>query len=162
MERIVLLFAAGLLASAAHAGKMTVPADASPAYAKECGECHVAFPPALLAASDWQTVMANLDKHYGDNAAIADEIQREITDFLVRSAGSDRRTAGATPMRETLPRLTATSWFRHEHRRVPNSIWSGKQVRRAANCSACHTRAEQGSFREREIRMPGDARREHN
>jgi len=165
MKAIALLLALCLLIPAAQAGKhkqkIGLPAAVSPAYVKECGDCHVAFPPQLLSARDWQSVMANLEKHYGDNAEIADKTRQEITDFLVRNADSRAYSAGANSARWPLPKLTETDWFRHEHRKIANTLWTDPQVRSASNCAACHSRAEQGSYREEELRMPGGARHGH-
>ena len=52
------------------------------------------------------------------------------------------------------PRLTKSEWFRREHRKVPASVWGDARVKSAANCGACHGRAEQGSYRGREISLP--------
>jgi len=163
MNRVIPALAACLLASLAHADgkKFFVAGDAPPAYARECGSCHVAFPPRLLGAEDWRKVMDNLEKHYGDNALIGDPARREITDYLVRNADTDGYSSGANSTRWPLPKLTKTDWFRHEHHKVTNTLWTGPQVRSPANCGACHSRAEQGSFREDEIQMPGDPRRAH-
>jgi hypothetical protein len=165
MKHIFLFVAATLAASTALADRTPVPADAPPAFKAECGSCHLAFPPALLAANDWRQVMGNLDKHYGDNAALDEKTRRQIEDFLVRNAGSGRRTEGASSAGAVPPRLTLTSWFVRKHDEVPRAVWKDKRVGSAANCAACHTRAEAGSFSEREIRMPGAAggrRHEHD
>jgi hypothetical protein len=37
---------------------------------------------------------------------------------------------------------------------VATGVWSRPAVKNAANCAACHTAAEQGDFRERNIRIP--------
>lgn len=137
----------------AMADRMPTPTNAPPAFKAECGSCHLAFPPALLSAEDWRRVISGLDKHYGDNAALDEPVRKQIEDFLVKNAGSGRRTAGAS----NPPRLTATDWFRKEHREVPAATWKDKRVGSVANCGACHTRADAGSFSEREIRMPGSA-----
>lgn len=155
MTRIALVVAAMLAASTALADRVPVPTDAPPAFKAECGSCHLAFPPALLAANDWRHVMGNLDRHYGDNATLDEKTCRQIEDFLVRNAGSGRRTEGASISRAVPPRLTLTSWFVRKHDEVPGAVWKDKGVGSAANCAACHTRAEAGSFSEREIRMPG-------
>jgi cytochrome c553 len=160
VKRIALLVAAALAALPVHADRMPIPADAPPAFAAECGGCHLAFPPALLAADDWHRVMANLDKHYGDNATLDEKTRRTIDEFLGRNAGSGRRTEGANAGKGALPRLTMTGWFRHKHDEVPTAVWKDKRVGSAANCAACHPRAEAGSFSEREIRMPGGQRHE--
>jgi hypothetical protein len=155
MKRIFLFVTATLAASSALADRMPVPADAPPAFKAECGSCHLAFPPALLAANDWRHVMGTLDKHYGDNAALDEKARLQIEDFLVRNAGSGRRTEGASSGGAVPPRLTLTYWFVRKHDEVPGAVWKDKRVGSAANCAACHTRAEAGSFSEREIRMPG-------
>jgi cytochrome c553 len=145
----LLAAAAMTLTLAARADSLPVPADAPPSFKAECGGCHLPFPPALLTAPDWKRVMAGLDKHYGDNAGLDGKTRRELEDFLVRHAGGSRMAGAGDP-----PRLTRTEWFLREHRKVPEATWRDAKVKSAANCTACHTRAEQGSYREREIVLP--------
>lgn len=147
--RLSLLAAALFASAAARADRLPLPADAPPSFKAECGSCHLPFPPALLAAPDWKRVMGRLDKHYGDNAGLDEKTRREIEDFLVRHAGGSRMAGEGDP-----PRLTRTDWFRREHRKVPESIWRDARVKSASNCTACHRRAEQGSYRGREIALP--------
>ncbi len=148
---LIPICAAAVFALPAQADRLPVPADAPPSFAAECGGCHLPFPPALLTAPDWKRVMARLDKHYGDNASLDEKTRRGLEDFLVRHAATDRRKAGAGDP----PRLTESAWFRREHREVPQAVWRDARVKSAANCSACHTRAEAGSYSEREIVVPG-------
>jgi hypothetical protein len=162
MRKIVFVAAVLMAAAPAFADRLPIPSDAPPAFKAECGSCHLAFPPALLSAADWRQVMARLDKHYGDDATLDEPTRRRIEDFLVANAGSGRRTEGAGAADGVLPRLTFSRWFRHEHDEVPRTAWTDKRVGSAANCAACHTRAEAGSFREREIRMPGGYRHERD
>jgi mono/diheme cytochrome c family protein len=160
MKQRIFFAVAMLAASTAFADRMPIPADAPPAFKAECGSCHMAFPPALLAADDWHRVMTSLDKHYGDNATLDEPARKQIEDFLVRNAGTGRRTEGASTGGAVPPRLTLTGWFRHKHDEVPRAVWKDKRVGSAANCAACHPRAEAGSFSEHEIRMPGGLRHE--
>jgi hypothetical protein len=148
--------ALALAATTALADRMPMPADAPAEFKTECGSCHLAFPPVLLTSRDWQKVMASLEKHYGDNASLDNAINARIRDFLVRNAGEDRRVRDAGDP----PRITRTAWFRHEHDEVSANTWRDPGVKSAANCAACHRRAEQGSFGERDIVMPG-GRRHH-
>lgn len=128
--------------------------DAPPAFQAECGSCHVAFPPQLLAAEDWRQVMRTLDKHYGDNASLDEKTRQTLEDFLVRHAGKTAKVG----VGGTAPRLTQTAWFQREHRKVSPADWKHAKVKTPANCIACHTKAAEGSYREREIVMP-DGRR---
>jgi hypothetical protein len=137
-----------------------LPANSAPAYEAECGGCHIAFPPQLLAADDWKRVMSRLDKHYGDNASLDAQTRRTIEDVLVKHAGNSRQTGvgGMAAKNGELPRLTATPWFKRKHHEVSRADWSHPKVKSPSNCAACHSRAAQGSYREREIVMPGGRR----
>jgi hypothetical protein len=148
--KLSLLAAALILSSAARADRLPVPADAPPSFKAECGSCHLPYPPALLTAPDWKRVMSKLDKHYGDNASVDEKTQRELEDLLVRNASNRSRMAGEGDP----PRLTGSDWFRREHRKVPQSLWRDARVNSPSNCTACHSRAEQGSYRGREIALP--------
>jgi len=140
---------------AARADRMPIPADAPPSFQAECGGCHMAFAPALLTAPGWRRVMATLDKHYGDNATLDAKTRGEIEAFLVRHASTRGKMVGQGDP----PWLTRTPWFQREHRKVPDSLWRDTRVVSASNCAACHERAAEGSYRERELILPELQRR---
>jgi cytochrome c553 len=114
----------------------------------ECGSCHVAFPARMLPAASWREMMARLDKHFGTDASLEPAVALEIWNFLEQNA-SQRKSA---PTAKPLLRISETAWFVREHRRVSDATW--KLVKSPANCAACHTKAESGDYRERNIRMP--------
>ena len=131
----------------------------NPVYKSECGSCHMAYPPGLLPARSWQALMNGLEDHFGDNAELDAKTQGLISDYLVDNSadGSDYRrsrrfaTAAGTPLR-----ISETAYFIHEHDEVPPRLVKGnKEVLSFSNCNACHRKAEQGSFRERDIVIPG-------
>lgn len=51
-------------------------------------------------------------------------------------------------------RISKSAWFVRKHREVNSQIWKQSAVKSAANCAACHSGAERGSFRESEIQFP--------
>jgi nitrate/TMAO reductase-like tetraheme cytochrome c subunit len=141
----------GAACGVALADDMRVPAAAPKAWRAECASCHVAYPPGLLVASDWQRLMAGLDKHFGTDAALTASEVKEITAFLVANAATrSRNEAGGNA-----PRITQTEWFQSKHRDVPAAAWKDGRIKTASNCMACHTRADADSYSEREIRVPG-------
>jgi nitrate/TMAO reductase-like tetraheme cytochrome c subunit len=142
-----LMFGALLLTKAAHA-EVRVLAPANPTYASECGSCHLAYPPHLLSAASWQRVMQSLERHFGTDASIDTRADAEISAYLSANAGNERRF-GVTSMR-----ISETRWFAREHEEVPAGIWKNPTVKSAANCGACHTRADVGDYRERNVRLP--------
>jgi mono/diheme cytochrome c family protein len=127
-----------------------MPAAYNALWQTECGSCHVAFPPRLLPAESWQAVMTGLDKHFGSDASLDAPSAREIGAFLDKNAGRNRHAkSGKSTMR-----ITETRWFVREHDEVSNRVWKNPKVKSAANCAACHTKAESGSYRERDIMIP--------
>ncbi|MEW6677694.1 MAG: diheme cytochrome c [Pseudomonadota bacterium] len=156
MKALTILLAILGLSGTAQADRMPSANTYLPAYKSECGSCHVAYPPSLLSAQDWRTVMSSLDKHYGDNASLDEKTRQAIESFLADQSGS-RRTVSGTRGNE-LPRITTSTWFVRKHHEVPRADWHHAKVKTPANCSACHTRAAEGSYREREIVMPNGGR----
>jgi cytochrome c553 len=152
MRRIYILLAliAIGVTSIARADRLPLPADTPASYRAECASCHLPFAPMLLSSPDWKNVMGNLERHYGDNASLDAKTRGEIEVYLTRRAGSGSRVSGAGDP----PRITATDWFRREHREVSAALWRDPRVKSAANCTACHSRAEHESFRAREIKLP--------
>lgn len=140
-------------------GKALPPAEANKAWQTECGSCHVAYPPALLPQASWQKIMADLDRHFGENASLDPATQTDILRFLeAHAAGHDNRSGRKVMKRmdgDPAPlRITETAWFRHEHDEVPHATWARKAIGSAANCAACHREAEQGNYDEDAVRIP--------
>ncbi|MDZ4201246.1 MAG: diheme cytochrome c [Gallionella sp.] len=154
MKWLVSILCTIFLAHPAYADgdKMRVPDNAK--LKEECGSCHVVYPPKLLAAADWQRLMSGLDKHFGANAELDAGDNKVLLDFLQRHAGNVAKH-GAASMR-----ISDTPWFKREHAGLSAKAWSHPQVKRSANCTACHVNAERGDWSERGIRMPGGLRYE--
>lgn len=153
-QRLFAIGAALLMFSAAQAGehaRMPLPA----VYQEECGSCHVAYPPRLLAAADWQTIMGGLARHFGSDASLEPARAREIAAYL--GAGAGRREAAGGEAR-----ITTGDWFRRKHRDghdgLTAAVWKSPAVRSPANCGACHQQAAAGDYGERSLRLPENQR----
>jgi hypothetical protein len=130
--------ALSLLAVSAEASRLERVAPVTHATtAKECGECHMAFQPALLPASAWQAIMDTLADHFGDDASVPAATAASIRAYLTANAGQIGSPA--------ILRITEQSWFRKEHR-FPPELWQRPEIRTPSNCLACHPRAEQGRY----------------
>lgn len=117
-------------------------------WQKECGSCHIAYAPGLLSAPSWRKLMGGLDKHFGADASLPANEQAELTDFLVKHAGPANRSA------PEVIRISETRHFVREHREVGGAVWKRASIKGAANCQACHPRASEGDFAERQVRIP--------
>jgi len=130
--------------------KHAQPLQTNAKFQQECSTCHIAYAPRLLPAESWRKVMAGLDKHFGSDASITPQENKEITDFLVSNA-SNRWNAPTAPLR-----ISETAWFKREHdsHEISPEVWKNPKVKSPANCAACHPDAERGDFNEHGIKIP--------
>ncbi len=126
------------------------PRQMLPSYQQECAACHLAYPAGLLPARSWDRIMNGLDKHYGTDASLDAATVQQIGQWLQANAGTYKRVSAPPPQ----DRITESAWFLRKHRKLDAPVWQHASVKSAANCAACHTRAEQGSFDERELQFP--------
>lgn len=147
---IAILTLAGLLVSSAWADAKGPAVPPLPKYQAECAACHIAYPAGMLPAASWKRVMGSLDKHYGTDASLDEASVREISQWLQVNAATYKRVREEPPQ----DRISSSAWFVRKHDELDPGIWKQAAVKSAANCSACHTRADKGSFSEREIAFP--------
>ena len=152
---ITLLFTMILLAPLqAHSeeeGVRLTPVDHA-ATLKECGACHMVYPPQMLPARSWQTLMTNLSNHFGEDATLSPDVQKDITTYLVsRAADSESSTEGRMFIRALAKtdaplRITETPFWMRAHREVSKSSYARPEVKSPANCQGCHRTADKGEF----------------
>ncbi len=153
MKRLAaLLLAFGMNAAWADGARLAV-ATPNAKWKEECGSCHIAYPPKLLTADNWQKLMGRLDKHFGSNAELDAKDGKEILAFLQRNAADSERFSAPTTLR-----ITDTPWFRREHRNIAAQEWVHPEVRSRSNCTACHQNVARNIWSERDIRVPGKGR----
>ena len=150
--------------AAARAAPSAAPSPEATLYARECGSCHVAYPPALLPARSWQAIMANLGDHSGEVATPDPTPPPTLSAWLAGGAG-DRLPGGPArgiariPPTETPLRITTLSWFRGEHDEIPTSwVRDNPEVKSFSACAACHADAAAGRFDEHRVSVPGHGR----
>lgn len=130
----------------------SLPQVSNAKWKEDCGSCHMAYPPRFLSAESWRAVMAGLDKHFGSDASLDAATATEIGKFLEQNASTKQRFSSNG--KEPALRISETRWFESEHREVSSRTWKDPKVKSASNCAACHTKADSGSFSERDIKMP--------
>ncbi|MDO8466416.1 MAG: diheme cytochrome c [Gallionella sp.] len=131
-------------------GKPLQPAKTNAKFQQECSSCHIAYSPGLLPAESWRKMMSGLDKHFGSDASLDVQDNKEVTSFLMSNA-SNRWSAPTAPLR-----ISESIWFKRKHdsHEINPAIWKNPQVKSPANCAACHLQAERGDFSEHNIKMP--------
>jgi mono/diheme cytochrome c family protein len=136
------------LADRDEGGRFVAPPEA---VRKECGSCHMVFPPQMLPARSWTAVMEGLASHFGENASLDAEKKKQIADWLRANAGDARGGDGhylrGVMLSQTPLRITETYYWIKEHgKEVRESDFTKPDVKSKANCVACHKDAAKGAF----------------
>jgi hypothetical protein len=150
MISLALLLSAPLARAGDHE---RVPPVADPVVKKECGSCHMAFPPQFLPRRSWQKLVDGLATHFGVDASLADAQRAAVLEYHVANAGdapgaprAGAKMVSGIPADEAPLRITETPRWIREHRKVKAEKWKSPAVKSKVNCSACHRQAEQGSY----------------
>jgi cytochrome c553 len=119
-------------------------------YLKECGSCHMAYPPELLPARSWTRVLGSLQDHFGDSAQLDAPTQQRIHDYLVSNASD-------APLR-----ITATPYIAGIHAAVLDPAWRpNPRPKTLAECGVCHLQAPTGNYYMRHFTVTDEAFRGH-
>jgi hypothetical protein len=150
-------------ASRGRAATAATPAadpGAAALYRKECGACHLAFPPGLLSAESHRRTLAGLEKHFGQNAELDPATTARLERYLVDAsadAGTHRKSGKmlASLDRSAAPlRITEVPYFQRKHRKIGADVVARPAVRSLANCAACHAGAADWDFDEDRVKIP--------
>lgn len=144
-------FLAALGVHEAHAGPSRL--DPGPAaYRAECGSCHLAYPPALLAPAEWSVLLQRLDHHFGTDASVEPATLASLRRLL--APGAIAPVPAAADSARQLPRISTQRWFVKEHRNAGQGTAGASGAPRFSDCAACHTQAAQADFSESSLRLP--------
>jgi len=142
-------------------GNSGVAAVNNQLYKDECAACHFAYQPGLLPERSWRKMMGNLSDHFGENAELDDADRQALTEYLATNAADHsnyRRSVKfmrSISSSETPDSITNVGYFKRKHREVPRRVLDKVSL---SNCQQCHTKADTGSYSEREIDIPGYGR----
>ncbi|MEO5342478.1 MAG: diheme cytochrome c [Gammaproteobacteria bacterium SHHR-1] len=130
-------------------------------YQQACSDCHLAYPPGLLPGSSWQRIMGGLADHFGQKAALDDASVLRLQAYLLRHATEKSaapyaqqlaRTAGYKPINL---RITESEYFSIKHQDISlTEVKANPRIGSLSQCQACHSKADQGSFKTDEVVVP--------
>jgi hypothetical protein len=142
-------------------GDAAFPMPGGKQYLNECGGCHTAYAPGLLPARSWKRMLAELDRHFGEDASVDEDtrvaLEKAILPLAADTPGATmlmRRIASGIAPSETPQRISGSPFFKYMHDEVPGAFWKRPKIGSPANCVACHVRANEGRYYEREVSIP--------
>ena len=136
----------------------TLPDD--PKWREECGSCHLAFHPSLLPRRSWQQLIAEQDRHFGEDLALDAPMRAALLAFATGNAAEQKRTEAAFKINRSIPaeatplRITQTPYWLKKHAEIAAADWRLPQVKSKVNCTACHQDAAAGTFEDAAMRIP--------
>lgn len=118
-------------------------------FAKECGSCHMIYAPFLLPKKSWEIMMANLEDHFGDDASVDEETNKEILNFLRSNSAEQKGNKTAFNILKYAQNdqniaITQNPYWIKKHRKIDEKIFSKSDIKSKANCAACHKGIENG------------------
>ncbi|WP_170126750.1 cytochrome b/b6 domain-containing protein [Helicobacter brantae] len=121
-------------------------------YQKECGSCHIAYAPYLLPKEAWGKMMSDLENHFGDDASVESDTQKELAQFLEDNSQRDTYIADRlSKERGDYLAFSQTQLFAKIHKKIPQKVFKSKEIKSRANCQSCHKDAERGYFQKSRI-----------
>jgi len=150
MRKLVLI---AMLSSVVFAGGYRLD-KVTPSYQKECGSCHTAYQPEFLSKKAWDRVLADQNKHFGEELSIAPKKIEELRSFLYTraqdvSGGKLARKMSANPAKDANSiKISDNGYFIKEHRGISKVALEKKGLKSFANCTACHKGADNGNYDE--------------
>ncbi|HET7730527.1 MAG TPA: cytochrome b/b6 domain-containing protein [Usitatibacter sp.] len=123
-------------------------------WGKECGSCHLAYPPALLPPASWRRMMAEQDRHFGEDLSLS---AKAAADLLAGIGGAPpswaawKLASSAHALGDPQRISTLPAWV-EAHRALPESRYAAPFSAGRHDCEACHRDASSGIFHPRMIR----------
>ena len=99
-------YEATVLSSRAALGVPTGSLDST--YVKECGSCHMAYPPSLGPSWRWIALMGGLSDHFGEDASLEPNVASSIRTYLINNSAEKWDTRPSHELAEFQPRRPAS------------------------------------------------------
>ena len=130
-------------------------------YEEECAPCHIGFLPGFLPQRSWKALMAGLEDHFGENASLDEDVQKNISKYLLTNAADSKKSTRRSKQIAKLMdksdkqiRITKTPFWIRKHYSVKRYVWEREKVGSKAKCDSCHKEAAKGLYSEYDVQIP--------
>lgn len=140
-----------------HRGQEIMPPN--PSYEAACGSCHMPYPPMLLPAASWRSILPDSGEHFGQDLPLSkEELAQARAYTLAHAADVSTAKRARKIMRslagETPKRITEIPYIIEKHHEIDKAVFNRPSVGGFANCAACHPGAKQGDFKDDDVKIP--------
>lgn len=156
-----IIVATALMFGSSFAQAETFPVIQDETVLRECGDCHMAFPPETLPKALWQKIIGNLSDHFGEDASLDEATAAIILDYHVKNASDVSQSRAAKVKWNTtspVTRILDAPRFIDKHKGC-DAAFNDPQVKSPSNCLACHPDMQRtGSTKENLSFLPANVR----
>ena len=126
-------------------------------FVSECASCHTLYPPNLLPKKSWQLIMSDLENHFGDDASIDEESNKQILAFLLNNSAEVSTSEASWNFLNSIDNkdiiaLSDTTYWKNTHKDIPKEFYENENIKTKANCKACHSDIEKGFIEDANIK----------
>lgn len=127
------------------------------AFVNECASCHTLYPPNLLPKKSWELIMSDLENHFGDDASLDEELNKNILAFLLKNSAETSTMENSWKFLNSIGdkdiiTMSKTNYWEKTHEDIPKEIFDNEKIKSKANCKACHTDIEKGLIEDENIK----------
>lgn len=137
-------------------------------YYAECSTCHQLYPPFMLPESSWHRIQDGLSNHFGEEISptmtkgenrISLNDQTVIFNYLNKHSADKSTREIAVKVMESLDgargrkSITKIKYWKDVHSDIPHDVFKSKNIKRKANCFACHLNFEKGMIEDIDIHI---------
>jgi len=115
------------------------------------------IPPNLMPKKSWELIMSDLENHFGDDASLDVETNKDILAFLLKNSAETSTTEASFKFLQSIKNqdiiaLSKTTFWEKTHKDVPKEIFDNEKIKSKANCKACHIDIEKGLIEDENIK----------
>lgn len=142
-------------------GQRHLKAVSDPIYAENCGSCHFAYQPELLPSASWESILNRSDNHFGESFELDAETRAAIWGYLQTNAAEHSTSKRSVKMMRSLGnqipiRISEIPYIRGKHHEIPAATVKRQSIGSLSNCTACHTRAQEGIYDDDFVVIPNE------
>ena len=105
--------------------------------------------------------MADLENHFGDDASLDVQTNKNILDFLIKNSAENSSYKASWNFLNSINNqdiiaLSKTSYWEKRHKDIPKDVFKNEKVKSVANCKACHSDIEKGLIEDENIKNLSD------
>ncbi len=110
-----------------------------------------------MPKKSWELIMSDLENHFGDDASLDLETNKNILAFLVQNSAETSTTEASFKFLQSIKNqdiiaLSKTTFWEKTHKDIPKEIFDNEKIKSKANCKACHSDIEKGLIEDENIK----------